>query len=294
MTAQPALPFRLCLLRSLSVLQPVRGWKRFCRRLAGRSLGDTVDHEVDNDGLKFMCNPRSFLEYNLIVFRDYEGPEKALFLGLFEDRPHTTLLDVGANIGIHSLTFSRRFDRVVCFEPNPEVFDRLQTNLNLNQASNVTPLNIGLSNEQSELTFYKPLAGHGTGNMGMGTFDPGLAPKANMPVTLPVRRGDDVVSELALEKIDALKIDVQGLEPLVLKGLRATLERDRPVVWFEAEKRTIANITEHGGLKALIPYGFKLYTFQASNTLGLLRRARLTPAGDGSALVYGNYVIVPE
>ena len=58
-------------------------------------------------------------------------------------------IDAGANIGNHSLFFSRIFERVFSFEPNKEVFKLLE--INALSVSNITPLNLGLSDKKEAL-----------------------------------------------------------------------------------------------------------------------------------------------
>ncbi|WP_446705224.1 FkbM family methyltransferase, partial [Aeromonas veronii] len=61
---------------------------------------------------------------HLAVFADYEGPEKTLFAQVLKAGEKRVMLDIGANVGVHSLCFARVMQQVVAFEPNPEVFVR--------------------------------------------------------------------------------------------------------------------------------------------------------------------------
>ena len=72
-------------------------------------------------------------------------------------------------------------------------------------------------------------------------------------------RGDAAVAELELPPAGILKIDVEGFEAEVLAGLRATLERDRPVILFELSDRTRGAFKHEEGLRASLYADHRLY-----------------------------------
>ena len=59
-------------------------------------------------------------------------------------------LDIGANIGTHSIICSKYFKHVYSFEPQKDVFNILKQNIDINHCNNVIPYNIGLSNEKTQ------------------------------------------------------------------------------------------------------------------------------------------------
>jgi FkbM family methyltransferase len=136
-------------------------------------------------------------------------------------------LDIGANIGNHAVIWSRLFERVVCFEPNPQMGALLRANLALNRCGNVLVVDVGLGIEDAEL----PFSFHEPGNDGTGTFARWAG-----DISLPVRHGDGLIEELGLGErpITLVKCDVEGFEHLVFRGLAKTLARHRPVVIFES------------------------------------------------------------
>ena len=131
-------------------------------------------------------------------------------------------LDIGANIGNHALFFAPHFTQVLAFEPNPRTFALLQLNATL--ASNVRCFNVGLSDAAGRAQLAVP-----ADNIGMATLQPGGTGQA---VACELQRLDDL-PELAGQRVALVKIDVEGHEAAVLRGARAMLERDRPVVVFE-------------------------------------------------------------
>lgn len=141
-------------------------------------------------------------------------------------------LDVGANIGNHSLFFSRYFRAVLSVEPNPLTLHVLRANAALSGAD-VRVLPMGFAERDGVLPFYSNRAG----NLGASgfAFAGGPTNAANGErIDCPVRRGDEVLRELAVGKIGLIKLDVEGAELSALRGLVECLLRDRPFVLFES------------------------------------------------------------
>jgi FkbM family methyltransferase len=183
-----------------------------------------------------------------------------------------TALDVGANIGNHALAFSQLFKRTLCFEPVPCIFHVLNANLHLNDAANVESYNVALSDKTGRAAFdFKPNA------LGEGSIADDNDTRALM--SIDVRAGDEEIGRLLSngERIEFVKIDVEGHEPKVLLGLTDTLTMHRPIVWFEAHGRTAAEEC----IAPLVNAGYEyFYIFgsaaeQKGETLrGLLARSR--------------------
>jgi FkbM family methyltransferase len=139
-----------------------------------------------------------------------------------------TCLDIGANIGNHAVIWSRLFEQVVCFEPNPQMGAILRANLALNACANVHVVDAGLGTEDAEL----PFSFHEVGNDGTGTFARGKG-----DLTLPVRQGDSLLDQLDALRgrtISFVKCDVEGFEHAVFQGLERMLKTHRPVIAFES------------------------------------------------------------
>jgi FkbM family methyltransferase len=157
--------------------------------------------------------------------RFWEREEMAVMAAHFA--PGGTFIDIGANVGNHAL-FAALFmgaARVVAFEPNPPAMAILRANVALNGLEGVvdlTNLGWGLSDAEG--------AGFST-----------VTKRANLGATrlvadgqggIPVRTGDAM---LAGTRADFIKLDVEGMEIAVLRGLAATLARDRPPVFLELD-----------------------------------------------------------
>jgi len=139
--------------------------------------------------------------------------------------PHSfrdaTALDIGANIGNHSLFFSDYFAQVVSFEPSAQTYRLLEFNASL--VRNVRCHNFGLSDADGEASF----AVHGA-NRGSNRI---VATHEEASERIQLRRLDGIAGLDG--DIKLVKIDVEGHEPAVLRGAEALLRRHQPIVMFE-------------------------------------------------------------
>jgi FkbM family methyltransferase len=131
------------------------------------------------------------------------------------------MLDIGANVGTHTLVYARNATHVFAFEPQTLVYHNLCANLLLNNVKNVTPVLCAL--------------GATAGYMQMKSFSPH---EDNCPAGASLGRGDSLVpvrplDALEIPKVDFIKIDVEGYELEVLQGATATLKRSHPTLYIE-------------------------------------------------------------
>ena len=147
-----------------------------------------------------------------------------------------TVVEVGANMGIHTVPLARALQQkgrqLVAFEPQPIVFQQLCANLAVNGLMNVTAWPFACGEEKGVVTFPRPDY-RKTGNFG-GISMSSAAPVAeNACVLAPCIRLDDMLQH---ERIGLLKIDVEGFELRVLKGSCALIQRSRPLLYVENDR----------------------------------------------------------
>lgn len=188
------------------------------------------------DGMKVDIDTRQLIDWVTYFHGMYEPQMSTLFEKLLGR--DGVAVDVGANVGAHTLTLSRLVGangRVVAFEPNPAIREKLHRNVQLNALGNVSIFGCALGEFPDVLQLRVPRKDSFEGS------NPGLASLMALDtphdcVDVTVRRFDDVADELALQRLDLIKIDVQGYEQQVLKGMDASLRRFRPAVIFEFEE----------------------------------------------------------
>lgn len=186
-----------------------------------------------SDGMRVYTDTSSWLEWRVFFFGDYE-PETRQLLGACV-RPGHSAIDVGANIGLHTLALAKAAHpgRVLAAEPNPSVLGRLKKNLVLNELTNVLVTDHAIGAARGRLVLNLPaadaanqatasLVSHATASLAGGT---GLE--------VEISTLDQLVDENGLKNVDVVKIDVEGYEVPVLQGAAALLKRDRPILIFE-------------------------------------------------------------
>ena len=162
----------------------------------------------------------------------FEIPMTRMFSTLI--RPDFHILDVGANIGCTSLLFSDLGDRVVAFEPLPRTFELLQKNISSAKKDNIKTLPLALGDEDREAQMYFLDA-----NRSMAFVLDRTSRDDRPAAVIQIKRLDDLFPEIGFERLDFIKIDVEGYELRVLEGARNTIERYRPIVQMEFNSWTL-------------------------------------------------------
>lgn len=146
------------------------------------------------------------------------------------------LLDIGANIGEYSIFAAKRLTdgKVVAFEPVPALRRMLDENIQLNQFTNVVVKPFGLSDEVGSFPIY--FVGENE-NEGQATFFPGLL-QNQRSVKAELKKLDDEWDQLFLNRLDFIKMDIEGSELKALQGGRATIARFRPLIMLEVSEVT--------------------------------------------------------
>ena len=155
----------------------------------------------------------------------YEPEELAMIGRHFT--PGGTFLDVGANIGNHTIyaALFLRARQVIPIEPNPDAIQILQINIDLNRLHSIVDtayLGYGLAERKERAAIGRTIQW----NLGGTTLvrDPAGA--------IPLATGDELLDDRPVEFI---KVDVEGMELQVLSGLTRTIERYRPNLFVEVD-----------------------------------------------------------
>jgi FkbM family methyltransferase len=180
-----------------------------------------------------------YVSMDILIDGYYELKELKVLFGWLKNKiKFNNVVDVGAYLGNHSVYFSNYFKGVVSFEPNPYSYDLLK--INTKQKKNIKIYNFGLSNKNSTEDFYNYEFNHGGSSVIKSKKTPYTKHRAKFYS----------FDKLNLKKkIDLIKIDVEGNELNVLKGMKGTIQKSSPIILFETQKKEIFN-----GTSAVINY----------------------------------------
>ncbi|MBK7875221.1 MAG: FkbM family methyltransferase [Planctomycetes bacterium] len=199
-------------------------------------------------------------------------------------RPGDVFVDVGANIGMITLLGAHRVGppesggRVISVEPNPVPADRLRRVLAANGLKHVDVREVGLSDREDVLELR--VVGAHTGAGSFAAVDAGSEREVSFARRVPVLRGDDLLADVrgAAGAAWTIKIDVEGFECRVLRGLERTLREHRPALLTEAIEpqlvRAGASLRELFAL--LVGQGYRAHVL-ASRRGGLGKELALAP-----------------
>lgn len=184
--------------------------------------------------------PTDYIQYTILLTDDYyerntlekvfTSYKKGIIRKIVSEG---TVLDIGANIGNHTLYFCNECDakKVYCFEPAEQTFSILEKNVSLNHLEQkVELLQMGLGEREERAS-----AGVNIYNIG------GTRLKLNESGGVSIKRLDDLGIK---EKIVFIKIDVEGMENRVLRGGMELIKKNRPYIMVESFGNKVLEIKE--------------------------------------------------
>jgi FkbM family methyltransferase len=199
---------------------------RALRQMAFAGYARLVRHRVvtaDVDGARYELHLGELIDLGLYL-QQFEPDVRAAIRRL--TAPGMTVLDIGANVGAHTLLFASlvgRTGRVVAFEPTAFALAKLRKNAALNPELGIEIVASALADHttpQREVDFRSSWQTDGSRVNGMSTVD--------------FVRLDDWAAGHALAKVDVIKLDVDGYEYPVIAGGIATIATSRPTFIIEA------------------------------------------------------------
>lgn len=231
-------------------------------------------------GRMFTLQGDTVISRSLRVYGEFAGDEVDSILSLV--RPGDHVLDLGANIGFHTLALARAVGpagQVTSVEPQRFCFQLLCANVTANQLTTVDCLRaaVGVAPGTCAVPRLSPTGRHNAGATTV-SLDPAASAETD---TVPLI----TVDSLSLARCDLIKIDTEGFEDHVVAGARHTIESLRPVFYIEVHDREKLQRL-HASLK---PMGYSLILhhtrfFRATNARGEPANV-FSPNAGGSALI---------
>jgi len=220
--------------------------------------------------------------HQLLNTSSYEQQEVNFALGLIEKRRQScgagvVAIDCGANIGVHTIEWARMmygWGRVIAFEAQEKIYYALAGNVAINNCLNVTAKHCAVGAECStikvpELNYLLP-SSYGSFELKEREKNEFIGQTVDYKKTTVV----DLLSidSLNLERIDFIKIDVEGMEEDVLKGADVSIRKCLPIMLIEVIKSNKAEIESllKGMGYQLYPTGVSILAVHASDPVSKL------------------------
>lgn len=197
------------------------------RQITNAALLRIVPDQISlPEGILFL-NQKDPVISGALAIGVFEKHETALFRSVL--KPGTVVLDVGANIGYYTLIASHHIGpsgKVFTFEPEPNNYTLLQKNIKKNKVKNVLAFQLGLSDKKYSGALY--LSDDNQGNHSLSQKSAG----GDTAIEISLITADEVLTDAGISKVDVVKMDIEGAEPMALKGMEAVLFRSSPCVLF--------------------------------------------------------------
>lgn len=184
------------------------------------------------NGCRIGCDLRDHVQRWIWFHGTYEPIEAYLFTQLL--KPGYTVIDAGANAGQYTLLAATAVGdsgSVHSFEPVPATFARLERAVIENCLKNVVINRVALWHEETTLHLGVP-EGH-TETSNAGTYSVRAGDDSVSQVEAPALRLDTYVAQKGLNRVDLIKMDIEGGEPAAIAGALQTLERFGPTILME-------------------------------------------------------------
>jgi len=192
---------------------------------------------------------------NLREYGEYQQKEIDLLVGLLNsvNSKQKVVWDIGANIGVHTMAFSKHSTFVCSWEANPQNFKLLRMNTQGKLAPNVKVHNVAISNGKKDTIQIQDFDQSKSSNKG----ELSIVEKGGVEIS--ARSIDSYMMNYPLPSL--IKIDVEGHELEVLQGALVMLKTVKPILYFEtADKGSYA---EH--IKFLKDLDYRMWWFACPN-----------------------------
>jgi len=211
------------------------------RRARVDALRDRVGWRTVGPGLEMEIDPADWMDRSF-----YLGTYDPWLLHVLDRvlRPGDAALDVGAHKGYVALQLARRVGpagAVLAFEPDPRArrcLERHRERNRLTETIRVFDCALGDRHGQAEFAL--------SGQLGWSSFHPNLEAQLTIRerVAVAVRRLDDLIATRAIDldpsRLSFVKLDAEGAEPRVLRGMSGLLSRSDAMLWVEVNRPSLS------------------------------------------------------
>jgi len=206
---------------------------------------------VRRNGIRYILDLSEYMEW--VIYFSLGVEERSSLFDLV--KKDMVILDVGTNVGETLLNFARLTGTngmVYGFEPVNENYEKCRRNISLNAFMNISVSQKALS-DKTETLYFAPSVNNNSGGIFMNKEN-GSNEHSASAITL-----DDFISEKKINRVDLIKIDVEGFEYHVLKGAIQTVSRFRPLLFIEIDEYNLRRQGAGAGmiLEVLREHGYQ-------------------------------------
>lgn len=171
--------------------------------------------DVEVFGARMRLYPYNNVSEKRILFTPqyFDEPERDLLATRLKE--DFVFIDIGANIGGYALFAAAKAGpraRILAIEPQPEIFERLIFNIRQNEFANIKAIDCAVSDKDGEIILFLDKDNRGESSMRIVGPD-----GVGSSLTVPAKTLDRIVREEGYDHIDAIKLDVEGAEDLILE-----------------------------------------------------------------------------
>lgn len=146
-------------------------------------------------------------------------------------RKDSQVLDLGANLGLTTIALANICEKgkVIAVEPVPITFDFLKKNLLRSGLDNIKAYNFAVGNKEGTVL----MQGNNSFLAGSFVADLYASEEHELSVNIPVKTLDKAFDSFQMDRVDFVKLDVEGYELFALEGAKEILNRFKPIVYLE-------------------------------------------------------------
>jgi FkbM family methyltransferase len=170
-----------------------------------------------------------------------------------------TCLDIGGNIGYYVLLERKLVGdegKIIAIEPLQENFQYLQKNIQLQNFSNISTYNFALGDKNGKATFVIEKQKNNSWVLPEGKPPP--PPSLGTLCEVPIRMSDQFIDELKLERLDFIRMDVEGFELHILGSLKNTIQKFKPIISLELHKGILGYDDTSKFFKLMKEHGYQI------------------------------------
>jgi len=200
------------------------GYSNIGSKIVQRVKQNQTDRWFDINGVKMHLDITNPHTWDLHNNKKYEDDVKKIFLNKINEGD--TVIDVGANIGYFSLLAAKKIGskgKIFAIEPMKQANNWLKKNLKLNDFKNDEVLEVAIGDKQGIMKMYKK-----SESSEMIILNPTISKKDLIICgEINIETIDNIISQKKIEKVNLLKIDVEGFEYEALLGCKESFKANK-------------------------------------------------------------------